>query len=196
MSSTSTTPTESYLSRAIFAPDVEPPVDVAIFEGFLLRDDVTVWLGREKHRKTNLVLQFVICAALGRPFLHFRFAAPEPLKVVYVDYESKTRSLWVRYHAICRAMGLTGEDMQRLKENLHITEVRKIQKNGHEFQRFPLKKPTADERAFWQSFTRVNPADLCNEHVLDRTTKRSKYRCEVTGQRATFPGYSRPAKHH
>ena len=53
MSGTSTKPTEAYLSGAIFAPDVEPPVDVAIFEGFLLRDDVTVWLGREKHRNTH-----------------------------------------------------------------------------------------------------------------------------------------------
>lgn len=160
MSITSTKPTETYLSGAIFAPDVEPPLDVAIFEGFLLRDDVTVWLGREKHRKTNLVLQFVICAALGRPFLNFRFAAPEPLKVVYVDYESKTRSLWERYQAICRAMGLTGEDMQRLKENLHIIEVRKIQKKGREFPRFPLKTPTAKQLAFWQGFSRLNPADL------------------------------------
>src|ERR1700730_10318692 len=72
----------------IFDPDEQPPAESVIYEGFLSAGDLVTWIGREKHRKTNLLLQLAICAAIGRDFLGFRFRAPEPLRVTFVDYET------------------------------------------------------------------------------------------------------------
>jgi RecA-family ATPase len=57
-----------------------------------------------------VLLQLAISAATGRDFLTFPFQAPRTLKVVYVDYESKTKTLKTRYTAICEAMGLNESD--------------------------------------------------------------------------------------
>src|SRR5580700_2641081 len=107
----------------VFNPDAEPPAESPIFEGFLSMGDLGVWVGREKHRKTNLVLQCAICAALGRDFLWFRFAASGPIRVVFIDYESKSSSLSKRYKAICKAMALSETDLKLLREKLRIIEV-------------------------------------------------------------------------
>ena len=173
MSETSTLPTqeqtptesEAFLEPFVFDPDAEPPPEEPIFEGFLSKGDLTVWIGREKHRKTNILLQLAICAAVGRNFLHFRFSAPQPQRVMMVDYESKTRRLKERYEAICRAMVLSEKEKERLKENLHIVEVPKAYQAGKSFPRFPGARGTQkreQEKAeeFWQQFAKDYPADL------------------------------------
>ena len=83
----STCPTErdGTLDEFIFCPDKEPPPEQYIFTGFLYKGVLVTWIGREKHRKTNLLLQLAICAAAGRAFLSFPFAPAEPLRVVFVD---------------------------------------------------------------------------------------------------------------
>ena len=151
------------LSPFVFDPDKEPLQEQAIFEGLLSKSDHAIWVGREKHRKTNVVLQFAICAAIGRDFLNFRFVAPKPLKIVYVDYESKSHKLWERYKAICRAMNLSEAENELLKNNLKIIEVRRMQKEGMIFIRFQVrvkKEFQENYNAFWQSFIEDFPADL------------------------------------
>src|SRR5258708_7269927 len=114
------------LAPYIFKTDAELPKERVFYEGLLTEGDFAIWLGREKHRKTNLLLQFAICAALGRSFLNFEFVPSQPLKVVVLDYETKTHSLKRRYDAICTAMELTEGDLRVLNENLEIVEVRKM----------------------------------------------------------------------
>lgn len=55
----------AFLDTFVFDPDHQPADEETIFEGFLSKGDLAVWIGREKHRKTNVVQQFAICAALG-----------------------------------------------------------------------------------------------------------------------------------
>jgi hypothetical protein len=142
-----------FLHSYIFDPDTEPAQEEEIFKGFLSKGDLAVWIGREKHRKTNVVQQLAVCAAIGRPFLGFPFVAAKPLKVVYTDYESKSHSLWGRYQAICETMKLTPIEKQRMKDNLRIIEVRKMQKAGEMFYRLPIKdKVDKDADAFWTQF--------------------------------------------
>lgn len=133
--------TEPARTEIIPVPFFDPEEDVAeervLFEGLLGASDLSVWVGREKHRKTNVLLQLSFCAALGRDFMTFRYRGGRPAKVVYVDYETKTGSLKHRYDAICREMGLTDEQRKCLKRNLRIIEVRKIRQTGKEFPRFP-----------------------------------------------------------
>lgn len=157
------------LDTHIFNPDQEPPADQAYFEGLVSAEDLVVWLGREKHRKTNVILQFSMCAATGRDFLGFRFAAPGPLKVLIVDYETKTNSLWQRYHAILKAMELSEEERRRLRENLKIIEVRKLLRAGGEFPRIPVNNAKANDpdklaENFWRQLVQDYPAQI---YVLD-----------------------------
>src|SRR5580700_5571229 len=58
-------------NRFVFDPAESIPPEQPIYEGLLAKGDLAVWLGREKHRKSSVLLQFAICAAVGRPFLHF-----------------------------------------------------------------------------------------------------------------------------
>ena len=139
-----------------------------IYEGFLSQSDLVTWIGREKHRKTNLVLQLAICAAVGRDFLHFRFRAPQPLRVVYVDYESKTQKLKQRYEAIRRSLGLSDEEKRNLKVNLKIIEIRRAYKEGLVFPRFPVRPDVRDRTAklfkkddeFWRTIVEATTGDL------------------------------------
>src|SRR6516165_10139377 len=84
---------QSVWARYIFDVSARIPLEQSIYEGLLAKGDLAVWLGREKHRKSNVLLQLAICAALARPFLHFRFCPEKPLKVVLLDYESRSQSL-------------------------------------------------------------------------------------------------------
>jgi len=151
----------------VFDPDVRPPQEENLYKGFFAKGDLVIWVGREKHRKTNLVLQSAMCAALGRDFLWFRFAASKPQRVVFIDYESKSFSLWQRYQAICEEMALTNDEKHRLKENLFILKVRQAYVAGHPFPSFPVNKtgPENEEaREFWQRLIERHPADL---YVID-----------------------------
>jgi hypothetical protein len=152
---------DAFLDEFVFCPDQEPPPEQYILDGFLYQGVLVVWIGREKHRKTNLLLQLAICAAAGRPFLSFSFAPAEPLRVVFVDYESKTRKLKGRYEAICRALNLTDEEKHLLKANLRIIEVPRVYSKGKEFPRFSVG-PNEDAKghAFWKGFAASNPAGL------------------------------------
>ena len=196
---------EPFLRPFVFDPDAEPPPEEPIFEGFLAKGDLTVWIGREKHRKTNILLQLSICAAVGRNFLHFPFTAPQPQRVVMVDYESKTRRLKERYEAICRAMVLGEEEKNRLKENLLIVEVPKAYKAGKSFPRFPVSsgKTRKDEKKaeeFWQQFAKDYPADL---YIFDpmrsmHAGKENDSTIEflLTRLRRLFPGAAVVVAHH
>ncbi len=201
------TPTESeaFLEPFVFDPDAEPPPEEPIFEGFLSKGDLTFWIGREKHRKTNILLQLAICAAVGRNFLHFCFTAPQPQRVVMVDYESKTRRLKERYEAICRAMDLIEEEKNRLKENLHIVEVPKAYKAGKSFPRFPSARGTQKieqekPEQFWQQFARRYPADLYifdpmrSMHVGDENDSTIEFL--LTRLRQLFPEAAVIVAHH
>ena len=155
----------------VFDPDVEPPADTVHYEDFISEGDVLVWLGREKHRKTNILLQLAMCAALGRPFLKFRFAGTRPLKVVFIDYESKARSLKRRYDSICDAMNLSEAEREILKTNLRILLVREMQRAGSNVPRFPVGTPTQNQvlqheaaETYWKQLTLSFPADF---YVID-----------------------------
>jgi len=151
----------------IFDPEAEHTAPIRIFEGFLSQGDLVVWIGREKHRKTNFILQCAICVALGRDFLNFRFAASNPLRVIVIDYESKAASLKKRYAAICGGMTLGPEDKAQLKQNLRIIDVRRSYETGNEIPRFPANnKSDEDKKAekFWQELRKDNPADL---YIID-----------------------------
>lgn len=197
------TESETFLEPFVFDPDAEPPPEEPIFGGFLSKGDLTFWIGREKHRKTNILLQLAICAAVGRSFLHFCFTAPQPQRVVMVDYESKTRRLKERYEAICRAMDLIEEEKNRLKENLRIVEVPKAYKAGKSFPRFPGARGTQKQQKaeeFWQQFARRYPADLYifdpmrSMHVGDENDSTIEFL--LTRLRQLFPEAAVIVAHH
>ena len=157
----------SVWSPFTFDTDAQVPPEQPIYEELLAIGDLVIWLGREKHRKTNLLLQFAICVALGRPFLHFRFCPKQPLKVVVLDYESKSQSLKQRYDAIITAMGLNEVEQRTLAKNLKIVEMRKAFRNGQELPRFPVNKRDANEaeaESAWRSFIRDMSADV---YIID-----------------------------
>ncbi len=157
-------------ARFIFDPTASPPPEQPIYDSVLARGDLAIWLGREKHRKSNVLLQFAICAALGRPFLHFRFSPEKALRVVILDYESKTGTLNRRHVAISTAMGLDENERDALATNLRIIEMRKAFRSGFEFARFPVNKGknSADESSLaeseWRSLVRDTAADL---YIID-----------------------------
>ena len=132
--------------RFVFDPAAFIAPEQPNYEGLLAKGDLAIWLGREKHRKSSVLLQFAICAALGRPFLHFLFHPSEGLKVVVLDYESKSQTIKNRYAAIVAAMGLSEAEQQTLRGRLRIVEMRKAFKNGLKFARFPVR-PEKETRA-------------------------------------------------
>lgn len=148
-----------------FITPIEP-----IYDGLLARGDLAIWLGREKHRKSSVLLQFAICAALGRNFLHFVFRFGRPVKVVLLDYESKTQSLKQRYDAIVESLHLNEVDRALLRKNLRIVEMRKAFRHGLKFARFPVRPDRGDVEEFsqaeneWRSFVRESSADL---YIID-----------------------------
>jgi hypothetical protein len=154
----------------VFNPAGFVPPEQPIYDGLLARGDLAIWLGREKHRKTNVLLQFAIGAALGRPFLHFPFRPGQSLKVVMLDYESKSQTIKTRHDAITRAMGLSEAEKELLEANLRIIEVRKGFRNGLKFPRFPVRQDRAQADEFrqaeekWRLFVSENPAGL---YIID-----------------------------
>jgi AAA domain-containing protein len=156
-----TIPAEGFLDEFIFCPDDAAPPEESIFSGFLYRGVLVAWIGREKHRKTNHLLQLAVCAAVGRSYLTFAFAYSAPLRVVFIDYESRTRKLKERYDSICQALGLSDDQRLLLKANLSIIEVRRLYKKGQSFHRFPVKPgENSEAEVFWKKFTTDYPADV------------------------------------
>jgi len=159
-------------SAFVFDPTAEIPPEQPIFEGLIAKGDLAVWLGREKHRKSNVLLQFAICAALGRPFLDFRFCPPEPLRVVVLDYESKSQTIKTRLAAITTAMRLSSSDRDLLNTNLRIVEMRKALRRGKKFARFPVKPERGQDGKYefqqaeedWHDFVQECAADL---YIID-----------------------------
>lgn len=157
-------------SRFVFDPAASIPPEQPIYDGLLAKGDLAVWLGREKHRKSSVLLQFAICAALGRPFLHFAYRAGRPFRVAVLDYESKSRTLKLRYDAIIEAMALSEADQKTLRANLRIVEMRKAFRKGTKFPRFPVRLERGREEEFeqgeqtWRSFVREMAADL---YIID-----------------------------
>jgi hypothetical protein len=147
-------------ASCLFNPSARPDPIHPIFEGFLAADELAVWIGREKDRKSTVVLNCAVCAALGRDFLGFRFVSSRPQRVVMFDYESKDGSIHRRYSAICDAMNLTSENRTTLANNLHIVELRKL---IHDGTVVPYIN-TPEGVAFWQSAVHDHPADL---YVVD-----------------------------
>jgi RecA-family ATPase len=152
-----------FLDAGAFDPSFVPEPEQPIFDGLLYRGDLAVWIGREKHRKSNLTLQMVISAALGRPFLHFRHGTRQPMRVVILDYESRAASFQRRYEAICRAMGLSDTERATLRTYLHVLFVRELRKKRIPVPRFPVRVQSKDmEQAgeWWERFAKQYPADL------------------------------------
>jgi len=114
----------------VFDPAATPSTSETIFKGLLSKDELAVWVGHEKSRKTTVGLKLAVCAALGRDFLGFRFAAPCPLRVVMFDFESKDDSIHRRYRRICEALRLSDEQCKLLAENLEIVELKKMRLQG------------------------------------------------------------------
>jgi hypothetical protein len=166
-------------NQFIFDPQAPIPLEQPIYQGLLAKGDLAIWLGREKHRKSNVLLQFAICAALGRSFLHFEFCPTEPLKVVVLDYESKSQTIKQRYDAILSAMNVDEQERETLLANLHIVEMRKAFRKGVKLPRFPVttEKGTHQEEA-WRSFVREADADL---YVID--PMRCMHATSETGRR-------------
>jgi hypothetical protein len=154
----------SGLALTFFDPQMEPPKEAPIFEGLMFASDLVAWIGREKHRKTNILLQLAICAAVGRNFLTFRFAESRPLRIVFIDYESKTSPLKNRYESITKAMSLSDSEKELLEKNLRIIEVRQMRQEGRSFPRFPLSDSDVKETRFWRELIAENPADL---YIID-----------------------------
>jgi hypothetical protein len=156
------------LDKYTFDPEAAvDPVEM-IFEGLLSRGDLVPWIGREKHRKLNLILQFAISAAVGRDFVGFRFAAARPAKVVVLDFESKSSSLKKRLDGIVGAMGLSEAERNLLKSDLKIIEIRRVRKAGRAFPKFPHRSEPNGSKGvctkFWEELVRLNPADI---YIID-----------------------------
>jgi len=152
--------TRSDIDHYTFDPYAHIPEEKLIYPGFLPEGDLAVWIGEEKSRKTTLLLQFAMCAALGKPFLTFPCARPEGLSVFFVDYESKEYSIQKRYSAIRDVMNLTPQEFLKLQANLHILEMRKAQRDGKRL--LPPFPYTGNKKELepWKVLFKENPADL------------------------------------
>src|SRR5262249_38072846 len=95
------------LTEFTFNPYADAPPDTWIYDGLMARGDLVTYLGREKHRKSNFILQLAVCAVAGRDFLTFRYASPTPLTVMILDFESKSGSLKERLDGIIKALNLS-----------------------------------------------------------------------------------------
>jgi hypothetical protein len=155
------------LDGYLFDPDAAVPPDETFYKGLLSRGDLTIWIGEEKHRKSNFILQLAICASIGREFLGFKFEFPQPLRVVLVDYETKTGSLKKRRDGIIKALNLTEAEATLLRANFKVIEIKRILKSGHVFPKFPHTTRTqanqsgnSDDIEFWQKLVSLYPADV------------------------------------
>jgi len=145
----------------LFDPKAILRTETPILSGLLNEGELAVWLGREKHRKTNVILQAAICAAVGRPFLSFGVAAP--IQVTIIDYETKAASLKRRYDAIVDALNLTPEERDLATRNLHIVLVREMLRNGDQVPKFPAEL-SGEDFAWWQKLVAEHPAQL---YIID-----------------------------
>ncbi len=149
--------------------------DQRYYLGFQDAGDLSIWLGEEKHRKSNMVLQYAVCAAIGRAFLNFRCDC-KPLRIVLIDYETSSDEMNRRREAIITAIdeawNLTDEEELLLCKNLRIIEVRRIERAGRIFPKFPYpaQRQAGDEArtAFWQELVALYPADV---YILDPLRK-------------------------
>jgi hypothetical protein len=155
------------LGSYIFDPDANAPAEDQFYRGLLSRSDLCIWIGQEKHRKSNFILQLAICAAVGRDFLGFKFESSEPLRVILVDYETKTASLKKRLDGITKALNLNKDETAILRPNFKVIEVKRVLKSGHVFPKFPHTARTpanqngnSDDVEFWQRLVSLYPADL------------------------------------
>ena len=163
MSTSSAATISGFLHEALFDPDKTPEPEEPIVRGLVYKGDLVVWIGREKHRKSNLALQAAICIALGRPFLNFTHGTGKPMRVVYVDYESKNASFAKRYNGICTALGVIEADKDTLAEHLKIILVRELHKRGRRMLRFPVKLESKEDKAagtLWQQIALDYPGDV------------------------------------
>ncbi|MBI1742213.1 AAA family ATPase [Candidatus Acetothermia bacterium] len=97
-----------------------------LVENLLCADDLVLWVGHEKQRKSTLLLQFCSCLATGRSFVGFQI--PEPVRVLYIDAESKTHDLVKRWTGIQQM--LTEQERDHALQNLILIEGRKLLGHG------------------------------------------------------------------
>ena len=194
--------TTRFLDAGLFDPSRKPELEQHILEGLICRGDLAVWIGREKHRKSNVVLQMAICAALGRPFLHFKHGTGQLMRVVFLDYESKNPSFHRRYDAICRSMELPEEEKATLRTHLCVILVRKLSKKGEKVPRFPARVPSDDHEdvKWWKRFAQEYPADL---YIFDpmrclhaQDENDSSIEALLSKLRAIFPNAAIIVPHH
>ena len=151
------------LNKFVFVEDREVEPDRPIFDRFIAHGDLVVWIGQEKHRKSNLILQFIVCAAIGKDFLGLRFVAAETVKIVLIDFETKTFSLKKRIDAIILALKLTDTEKRQLFQNLRIIEVKRVLQSGRVFPKFGSKDSTQDTE-FWHQLVASYPGEI---YVID-----------------------------
>lgn len=157
------TATARFLDAGAFDSSRKPEPEQHIFEGLLCRGDLAVLIGREKHRKSNVTLQMAICAALGRPFHHFKHGTGQPMRVVVLDYESKAASFYKRHEAISCAMGLSEEERTTVRVHTRFLLVRELRKKHIPVPRFPVRVQSKQEQgteSWWRQFATQYPADL------------------------------------
>jgi hypothetical protein len=191
-----------FLDAGLFDPTCKPEPEQHILEGLICRGDLAVWIGREKHRKSNVTLQTAICAALGRPFLHFKHGTGQPMRVVIFDYESKNPSFHKRYEAICRSMGLSEGEKATLRTHLRVILVRELCKKSVKVPRFPARIPNDDHEdvKWWKQFAQEYPADL---YIFDpmrclhaQDENDSTIEALLSKLRAIFPNAAIVVPHH
>jgi hypothetical protein len=153
------------LKPFIFDPTAPRLPSDFIYEYFLKPSATIVWLGREKHRKTNLVLQLAMCVALGRDFLWMKYRREKPIRAVFFDYESSTEGLQMRYDALCQAMKLSDEERITLRTNLKIIALHRVSEEGNEIPHFPAKESAVEiELGWWRQQIADNPAEM---YIID-----------------------------
>ena len=108
------------------SPIADLNTEKVVVENLLCADDLALWVGHEKQRKSTLLLQFCSCLASGRSFLGFRI--PQPVRVLYFDAESKRHDLAKRWAGIQQI--LPESEQQRVRENLKLIEGRKLLAHG------------------------------------------------------------------
>jgi hypothetical protein len=87
----------------------EPPEPDEILQNMFEPGDKVAFIGLTKLRKSFLFLQGILCYATGRDFLIWQ--VPRARKVVYIQLEIKGDHLHRRLKRLCRAMGITSQDL-------------------------------------------------------------------------------------
>lgn len=105
----------------------EPEKSDQIIEGIFDTKDKLAIIGSSKMRKTFFLLQMLLSLAAGRSFLDWK--VPKPRRIVHVQYEIQANHYHRRLKRMCKAMGITAED---LGDRFNIVNARGFNLSGIE----------------------------------------------------------------